>query len=125
MRNKELETINSLIEAEIEMTEDLIRSAADDNNNEELIEYGKRLANALDASCALSDYTYCEASEDHMISQAKRLRSLLEYCCNDPGADVYISVSHYNGRHAGVKVYDHAALVQGLMDTIDYFLTEL
>lgn len=125
MRNKELETINKLVETEIEMTEDLIRTTANDNNDQELIDHAKRLADALQVKWALSDYTYCDNSDDHMISQTKRLQSLLNHCCVDPGADIYITVKHSDGRQAGVKLYDHAALVQELHNALDYFLSEL
>ena len=125
MYNKELNTIKQLIDTEIEMAEDAIRMATNDGDEQEVIDWAKRLADALQARYALSDYQNGIVDDDYMTSQTKRLQSLLNHCCIDPGADIYITVKHSNGRSVGVKLYDHAALVQELYNALDYFLSEL
>lgn len=55
---------------------------------------------------------------------AEKLYEELEKSCTHYGADITISVTR-NGIKTEYPLYDHAALVQGLMSAIDYFISEL
>ena len=54
---------------------------------------------------------------------AEKLYEELERCCNEPGADIKIAVTR-KGITTEYPLYDHAALTQGLMEAIDYFISE-
>ena len=49
----------------------------------------------------------------------------LDYCCIDQEANVTIIVEHTNGTRVVTDLYAHAALIQGLMDALQYFQSEL
>ena len=54
---------------------------------------------------------------------AANLYAELERSCTQPGATIKITVAR-PGESKEYELYDHAALVQGLMDAIGYFITE-
>ena len=63
--------------------------------------------------------------EERMAAEAEIVKHLLDFCSVHSGAKITISVEHDNGHKAVLRAYDHAALVQGLYDTLDYFQSEL
>ena len=60
-----------------------------------------------------------------MIKESREVMSMLEYCMNEPYADISISVRHKNGKSATANLYDHAALVQELYSALKYFIEEM
>ena len=69
-----------------------------------------------------------DASTDwdkRMIKESREVMSMLEYCMNEPDADISISVKHKNGKSATANLYDHAALVQELYSALKYFIEEM
>ena len=69
-----------------------------------------------------------DASTDwdkRMIKESREVMSMLEYCMNEPDADISISVKHKNGKHATANLYDQAALVQELYSALKYFIKEM
>jgi len=63
--------------------------------------------------------TYCKVLEVNV------LLSILEYCTEEQGASITITIAHDKGFVATAHLYDHAALVQGLQDALKYFQSEL
>lgn len=63
--------------------------------------------------------------DKRMIKESREVMSMLEYCMNEPDADISISVKHKNGKSATANLYDHAALVQGLYSALQYFIEEM
>ena len=59
------------------------------------------------------------------LLQAEAVKQLLEYCMQQPGADIQIIINHDSGQKAVAKLYDHAALVSGLWEAISYFQSEM
>lgn len=69
-----------------------------------------------------------ETTDDNMrklLMQAEIVLQHLEYCMVQPGASITITVEHDEGHKATAKLYDHAALVQSLVDALKYFQSEL
>ena len=60
-----------------------------------------------------------------MLLEAELVKRLLEYCSYDPGASIKIVVQHDNGHTATADLYDHAALVDSLYKTLNYFQDEM
>jgi hypothetical protein len=60
----------------------------------------------------------------HLL-QAELLKQILEYCSIAPGADITITVTHAHGQKVTADLYDHAALVQGLIEALEYFQSEI
>ena len=83
----------------------------------------------LDIASKAIDSLYNEdASTDwdkRMIKESREVMSMLEYCMNEPDADISISVKHKNGKYATANLYDHAALVQELYSALKYFIEEM
>lgn len=69
---------------------------------------------------------YCRLSTEgkSRMHQAEAVKQLLELCAVQPGAKIQIIVTHKNGLVATANLYDHAALVQGLWDALDYYQSE-
>lgn len=63
--------------------------------------------------------------DKRMIKESREVMSMLEYCMNEPDADISISVKHKNGKHTTANLYDHAALVQELYSALKYFIEEM
>lgn len=59
------------------------------------------------------------------ILQAEMVKQLLSYCTVAPGANITITISHDHGQIATAQLYDHAALVQGLIEALEYFQSEV
>lgn len=57
--------------------------------------------------------------------QAEAVKQLLYYCIEHPGASIEINISLDSGQKTTANLFDHAALVQGLIDALDYFQSEL
>lgn len=66
-----------------------------------------------------------QITDRKMAASAALVKQMLNYCAIDPGAKVTISVEHDNGQKVAAELFDHAALVQSLIDAIDYFIDEL
>lgn len=69
-------------------------------------------------------YSRLSAEEKTRVRQAEAIKQLLEYCTVNQGAKITITVTHDNGLEATANLYDHAALVQGLWEALDYFQSE-
>jgi hypothetical protein len=80
-----------------------------------------------DARAALMDIAAeCDSIEAfRLYKQTEEVKQLLESCMDVGGADITITVKRDDGRTATAELYDHAALVQGLWDALDYFQSEL
>lgn len=75
---------------------------------------------------ALSDFTV--AFDDDVFKlykQAEDVKQQLECCMDATGAKITITVARDSGTTVTAELYDHAALVQGLWDALDYFQSEL
>lgn len=81
---------------------------------------------AEDARAALSDFT---AAFDNDVfrwyKQAEDIKQILECSMASHGAKITITVARDSGTTVTAELYDHAALVQGLWDALDYFQSEL
>jgi len=60
-----------------------------------------------------------------MMSEIALVKNMLTFCMNKQGAKITITVEHDCGNRVTANLYDHAALVQSLYDTLAYFETEL
>lgn len=69
-------------------------------------------------------YSRLSAEDKTRVHQAEAVKQLLELCAQQAGAEVQITVRHDNGLVATANLYDHAALVQGLWDALDYYQSE-
>lgn len=69
-------------------------------------------------------YSMLSAEDKSRVHQAEAVKQLLEVCMMQPGAKVQITVSHDNGLVATANLYDHAALVNGLYDALNYYQSE-
>ena len=66
-----------------------------------------------------------QITERKMVASAEVVKQMLKYCAVDPGAKITISVEHDDGNKATAELYDHAALVQSLIEALEYFASEL
>lgn len=66
-------------------------------------------------------------SEEELIMRAEiaLVKNMLLFCMSKQGAKITITVDHDCGNKVTANLYDHAALVQGLYDTLEYLETEL
>lgn len=71
------------------------------------------------------DYTKMSDDELLMMTQVDMMMLALDYCCLDHDAKITLTVEHTNGTKVIADLYTHAALVQGLMDALAYFKSEL
>lgn len=71
------------------------------------------------------NYRGMDDSDKAMYTQAEIVKQLLQLCSIQPGATITITVHHNHGHKAIAELYDHAALVQSLHDTLEYFQSEL
>lgn len=70
-------------------------------------------------------YTANFEDDSRMVAEAEMVKQLLNFCSIMPGAKITISVEHDSGQKATAALYDHAALVQSLHDTLAYFQSEM
>lgn len=78
-----------------------------------------------DISSAMIEDTSIERADVKMWREAERLKRVLTDCMVSPGdTSIKITVERAN-KTATASLYDHAALVQGLYDALDYFQSEL
>lgn len=68
---------------------------------------------------------HLEEDERILRYELALVKVMLLYCADKQGAKITITVEHECGNKATANLYDHAALVQGLYDALDYFETEL
>ena len=61
--------------------------------------------------------------DKNYLNIAENLFAELELCSLDPGADIKVSITRH-GETKEYELYDHAALVQGLLDAVGYFMTQ-
>lgn len=74
----------------------------------------------------LPDYSYTVSDEDiRVIAEAELVKHMLNFCYAQHGATITITIEHANGHKATAKLYDHAALIQGLYDALVAFQSEL
>lgn len=59
-----------------------------------------------------------------MLCQTEMVKQLLNYCAFQHGAKITIVVEHDQGHKATAELYDHAALVQSLYESLEYFQSE-
>lgn len=73
-----------------------------------------------------SKVNHSTSDEDcRMICEAELVKQMLQYCMMQHGAKITISVEHDDGHKATARLYDHAALVQSLHDSLEYFQSEM
>ena len=60
-----------------------------------------------------------------MRTEIALVKNMLLFCMDKQGAKITITVDHDCGNSVTANLYDHAALVQGLYDALDYLETEL
>lgn len=60
-----------------------------------------------------------------IVSKVDLALHALDYCCLDHEGSITIIVEHTNGTKVVTDLYVHAALVQGLMEALEYFKSEL
>ena len=72
-----------------------------------------------------NNYRELPANERKMMRQVEAVKDMLNYCAERNGATIKVIVTHDNGLTASATLYDHAALVQGLLDALNYFQSEL
>lgn len=72
-----------------------------------------------------NNYRELPANERKMMRQVEAVKDMLNYCIERNGATIKVTVTHDNGLTASATLYDHAALVQGLLDALNYFQSEL
>ena len=60
-----------------------------------------------------------------MVTEVKMALLALDYCCLDHDADISLVINHTSGTRVITNMYAHAALIHGLMDALEYFLSEL
>lgn len=74
----------------------------------------------------LPDYNYIASDEDvRVVAEAELVKHMLDFCSVQHGATITITVEHDNGHKATAKLYDHAALIQGLYDALVTFQSEI
>ena len=66
-----------------------------------------------------------DGSMCQMLAETELLKQLLSYCAVRQGATITITIEHDDGHKATARLYDHAALVQSLHETLEYFQSEL
>ena len=69
-------------------------------------------------------YRELEFEQFNQILDVEMLMQVLTYCSWNSGADITIQIKHSNGLTASAKLYDHAALVTGLHNALEYFMSE-
>lgn len=60
-----------------------------------------------------------------IVSKVDLALRALDYCCLDQEGSITLIVEHTNGTKVVADLYVHAALVQGLMEALEYFKSEL
>ena len=74
----------------------------------------------MDASNNLDEYSH------RMVCEAEFVKQALYFCSYHPGADITITVENPScGLKATAHLYDHAALVTSLVETLTYFQDEM
>lgn len=74
----------------------------------------------------LPDYSVTSTDEDtRVVAEAELVKHMLNFCFVQHGATITITVEHDDGHKATAKLYDHAALIQGLYNALEYFQSEL
>ena len=122
MKFKTIETIKQLLECEVYLATDSIQMFTERDKPEELAIWQERLEAAQEASYEFEQYL----TEDYnMWHDAEVVKRMLESCIDDPGATIQIVVKRDDGEESSAELYDHAALVQGLVDALDYFQDEI
>ena len=81
---------------------------------------------ASDATYALAEvYKKTDLTIGRMLSEAEDVKQHLINCVNNPGANISIIVTSDDGKTTSAGLYDHAALVQSLIDALAYFQSEI
>lgn len=74
----------------------------------------------------MPELTRCLSEEEHiMMAEIALVKNMLLFCMNKQGAKITITVEHDCGNKITANLYDHAALVQGLFDALEYLETEM
>ena len=122
MTFKTIATIKQLLESEVSIATDSIRMFTESNNLEDVVYWNKRLEAAQDACYDLES----KLTEDfNLWESAEFVKRMLYSCMDAPGATITIAIKKDNGEESSAELYDHAALVQGLIDALDYFQDEI
>ena len=78
-----------------------------------------------DITLAVINSSNSDDSIKRMLVQAEAVKQLLNYCAFQPDAKITVTVEHAHGHKAVAELYDQAALVQSLYQTLEYFQSEL
>lgn len=60
-----------------------------------------------------------------MTEESSAAIQLLEHCESTPGAKISITIAHNDGQTVTANLFDHAALVQVLIEALSDFKSEL
>lgn len=96
----------------------------DDNETE--ADYWK--SQLKDARAALTEFSDAMRDDDtfQLYNQAEQVLAALRRCMYAPGANITITVTRDGEELSAVaSLFDHAALVDGLINTLEYFQSEL
>lgn len=72
------------------------------------------------------DYNYAASDDDiRVVAEAELVKHILNFCYVQHGATITITVEHDSGHKATAKLYDHAALIEGLYNALETFQSEI
>lgn len=96
-----------------------------DGYTDQDMENSKRCEQQIDELKNLKQYVVKtsvieEANDEQMIKEAQAVIDKLWWCADNPGSKVTITVGD-----TAANLYDHAALVQTLADSLEYFISEM
>ena len=122
MKYETIKLIKRLLADEVTLAFDSIETYAAANSQEDVNYWNKRLDDTRDA---YYDFEHTMSEDYKLWEAADEVKQMLIDCANDPGATIQIVVKRDNGLESSAELYDHAALVQGLVDALDYFQDEI
>lgn len=117
------EVIRRVLMTELELASKNHVTFAEVGQLDEAEEWGER-ARAAEYALAEFDNKYLDDSY-RAYCDAERVKQLLRKSYETQGANITITVQRDDGDKDTAVLYDHAALVQGLIDALDYFQSEL